>query len=61
VTSSEAEPFAVGCGIAYAVNIPECHTINIVTDSLHAVMRIFDRNHTTAILKDIRSFVSKTP
>jgi len=65
VTSPEL--FAIRCGISYAVNIPDCHTINIVTDALPAARRIFDssrhpyHNQTTVILKDLRMFASKHP
>jgi len=67
VTTTEAELFAIRCGISYATSVPETHTINVVTDSIHAAMRIFDYSrhpyqyHTIPILKDIHSFVSHHP
>ena len=61
--TTKVELFAIWYGISYAVSISNTYTINIVTDSIHAAMRIFDYSyypyqyHTISILKDIHSFI----
>ena len=42
VTSTEAELFAIRCGINQATNLNDISKIIIVTDSIHAVRKIFD-------------------
>jgi len=67
VTSTEAEMFAIRCGINQATAKPNVSKIVIVTDSIHAAKRIFDPSshllqiQSVAILKDLRLFFSKDP
>ena len=42
VTSTEAEMFAIKCGINQAIAKPNVSKIVVVTDSIHAAKRIFD-------------------
>ena len=59
-TSTEAKLFAIRCGINQAVNLPEISKIVIVTDSIHAVKKIFDlaihlfQIYSAAISKELR-------
>ena len=65
VTSTEAELFAIRCGINQASLIDNISKIIIVTDSIHAARKIFDISshpyqiHTIAILEDLCTFFSK--
>jgi len=62
VTSSEAELFAIRCGINQACSLDNISKIIIVTDSIHAARKIFNNNsspfqiHTITILKELRKF-----
>ena len=62
VTSMEAELFAIRCGINQATCIDNISKIIIVTDSIHAVKRIFDPSihpfqvQLAAILSDLHYF-----
>ena len=62
VTSTEAELFAIRCGINQACNKESMSKIIIVTDSIHTVKKIFDSKshpyqiHTMAILSKLRRF-----
>jgi len=64
VTTTEAELFAIRCGINQARHIPNVSKIVVVTDSIHAARKIFDYKshpyqiHSCAILKDLRMFFS---
>jgi len=64
VTTTEAELFAIRCGINQACAIPNVSKIVVVTDSIHAARRIFANElhpyqiHTTAILRELRNFFS---
>ena len=67
VTSTEAEMFAIRCGINQATAKSNVSKIVIVTDSIHAAKRIFNpfshllQIQSVAILKDLRLFFSKDP
>jgi len=62
VTSTEAELFAIRCGINQAYSKENVSKIIIVTNSIHAAKKIFDDKshpyqiHTTAILCELRQF-----
>ena len=64
VTSTEAELFAIRCGINQAYSINNVSKIVVVTDSIHAAKRIFNCSphpyqiHSTAILSKLQSFFS---
>ena len=64
VTTTEAELFAIRCGINQACGISNVSKIIVVTDSIHAARKIFDNRshpyqiHTTAILSELRKFFS---
>ena len=66
VTSTEAELFAVRCGINQACNIANVSKIVVVTDSIHASKKIFSNEshpyqiHSAAILSELRSFFSRS-
>ena len=59
VTSSEAELFAIRCGINQACSLNNISKIIIVTDSIHAARKIFNNDsspfqiHAVAILKEL--------
>ena len=65
VTSTEAELFAIKCGINQATSNNNVSKIVVITDSIHAVKRIFDPSfhplqiQSVAILGDLRHFFSK--
>ena len=65
VTSTEAELFAIKCGLNQACNKEDISKIIVITDSIHAAKKIFDTKshpyqiHATAILKELRQFFSK--
>ena len=62
ITSTEAELFAIRCGINQACIKENVSKIIIVTDSIHATKKIFDSKshpyqfHTTAILSELCRF-----
>ena len=62
VTSTEAELFAIRCGINQACFKENVTKIIVVTDSIHAAKKIFDskshpfQSHTAAILSKLRDF-----
>jgi len=64
VTSTEAELFAIRCGINQACAINNVSKIIIVTDSIHAARKIFNSGshpyqiHSAAILSELRTFFS---
>ena len=64
ITSTEAELFAIRCGINQACAIDNVSKIIIVTDSIHAAKRIFDYSshqyqiHSAAILSKLCTFFS---
>ena len=64
VTSTEAELFAIRCGINQACSIGNISKIVVVTNSIHAAKKIFDYGshpfqiHSAAILSELRSFFS---
>jgi len=65
VTSTEAELFAIRCGINQASSIDNISNIIVITDSIHTARKIFDISpypyqiHTTAILEDLCTFFSE--
>ena len=67
VTSSEAELFAIRCGINQAISKDNISKIIIITDSIHIAKRIFDlsshllQNQSVAILEDLCRFFSRDP
>ena len=62
VTSTEAELFAIRCGINQACATDNVSKIIIITDSIHAAKKIFDYSshqyqiHSAAILCELRTF-----
>jgi len=62
ITSTEAKLFAIICSINQAVNLPGISKIVIITDSIHAVKRIFKslihpfQTHSAFISKELRKF-----
>ena len=62
ITSTEAELFTIRCGINQACIKEGVSKIIMVTDSIHAVEKIFDsklhlyQSHTMAILSELRCF-----
>jgi len=62
VTSTEAELFAIRCGINQAVNLLGISKIIVITDSIHAVKKIFDsithpyQLQLAAISKELKKF-----
>ena len=62
VTSTEAEIFAIRCGISQACNKENISKIIIITDSIHVAKKIFNTKfhpyqiHTSAILNELRQF-----
>jgi len=65
VMSTEAELFAIRCGINQASLIDNISKIIVITDFIHIARKIFDilphpyQIHTTAILEDLHTFFSK--
>ena len=65
ITSTEAEMFAIRCGINQATSKTNVSKIIIITDSIHAAKRIFNpsfhpfQNQSMAILGDLHHFFSK--
>ena len=64
ITSTEAELFAIRCGINQACSINNVSKIVIVTDSIHAAKKIFNcgshpyQIHSAAILSELCTFFS---
>ena len=62
ITTTEAKLFTIRCGINQATSIPDIAKIIIITDSLHAVQRIFDSSshpfqvYSVFILTELRRF-----
>ena len=62
VTSSEAELFAIRCGINQACSLDNVSKIVVITDSIHVAKKIFDPGshplqvHSAAILSNLRTF-----
>ena len=62
VTSTEAELFAIRCGINQACSVDSISKIIVVTDSIYAAKKIFDSKshpyqlHLAAILSELRRF-----
>jgi len=62
ITSTEAELFAIRCGINQACNKESIFKIIIITDSIHTAKKIFDNKshpyqiHTSAILTELKQF-----
>jgi len=67
VMSTEAELFAIRCGINQATINSEISKIIVVTDSIHVAKRIFNpsshpfQKQLVSILKDLRNFFSRHP
>ena len=65
ITSTEAELFAIRCGINQAIQIPEASHIIVITDSIHVAHQIFDssihpyQQQSITISKDLRSLFNK--
>ena len=59
ITSTEAELFAIRCGINQACSVNNVSKIVVITDSIHAAKRIFDYSphpyqiHSAAILREL--------
>ena len=66
VTSSEAELFAMRCGINQACNKDNISKIVVITDSIHSAKHIFNslahplQLHLVAILSELRLFFNKS-
>ena len=66
VTSSEAELFAIRCGINQACRKDNISKIVVITDSMHSAKHIFDssahplQSHLAAILSVLRLFFNKS-
>ena len=62
ITSSEAELFAIRCGINQACSLNNVSKIVVVTDSIHVAKKIFDPGshplqiHSVAILRNLQNF-----
>jgi len=62
VTSTEAELFAIRCGINQACSIDSVSKIIVITGSIHAAKKIFDSEshpyqlHSAAILSELQRF-----
>jgi len=67
VMSTEAKFFVIRCGINQATNINDISKVIVVTDSIHAVEKIFDlsshlfQKYLASILKDLQTFFSCHP
>ena len=65
VTSTEAELFAIRCGINQVCSKENISKIVVITNSIYAAKKIFDikphpyQLHTTAILQELRWFFAK--
>ena len=67
ISPTEAELFAIRCGISQAVHINDITNIVVVTDAISAAQKIFNISchlfqlHSIAISQDLRVFFSKNP
>jgi len=67
VISTEAELFAIRCGINQACTLDNINKIIVITDSIHVAKKIFDcrshpyQVHLAAILKELRTLFSSNP
>ena len=65
VTSTEAELFAIRCGINQACSKNNISKIIVITDSIHATKKIFESSshlyqlHTTSVLQELHWFFTK--
>ena len=65
VTTTEAELFAICCGINQVIGISNIKYIIVITDSIHAARRIFDSSmhsyqiHSATISQELRAFFMK--
>ena len=65
VTSTEAELFAIRCGINQACNKKNISKVIVITNSIHAAKKIFDTKshlyqiHTSVILNELRQFFTR--
>ena len=65
VTSTEAELFAIRCGINQACNKKNISKVIVITNSIHAAKKIFDTKshlyqiHTLVILNELRQFFTR--
>ena len=62
VTTTEAELFALRCGVIQALSLKNISKIVVVTDSIHVANKIFESGshpyqvHAAAILSELRPF-----
>ena len=67
VTSTEAELFAIRCGINQACSNEIISKIIVITDSIHAARKIFDSSshpfqlYSAAILRELQDFFNSNP
>ena len=67
MSTTEAELFAIRCGINQAIGISYIKCIVIITDSLHAAKKIFDSSshsyqiHSATITHELREFPGIVP
>ena len=65
VTSTEAELFTIRCGINQSLSVNNISKIVVITDSIHAVKKVFDlsvhpyQTQLAAILLDLRKIIVK--
>ena len=65
VTTTEAEPFTICCGINQAVTNQDVNHIVVITDSLYTTKKIFDsfvhpyQIHSATISQELREFFSR--
>ena len=65
VTSTEAELFAIRCGINQACNKENISKVIVITDSIHVAKKIFDTKshlyqiYTLVILNELRQFFTR--
>jgi len=67
IISTEAELFAIRCGINCAIHLQNVECIIVITDATPAAKQIFDISmhlyqlHSITIFKDLRGFFNKNP
>jgi len=62
ITITEAELFAIRCGISQATQFPDISSIIIITDSIHVARRIFDSTihlQSIVISKNLRLYFNR--
>jgi len=65
ISTTEAELFAMKCGINQAIGIPHINCIIVITNLIHATKKIFDSSlypyeiHSATISGELRDFFSK--